>query len=59
MVDDGERFIKISGRIEGPGITLLNVYAPPGSDWLFYRQVFDLMVNSQCVIICGGDFTLG
>lgn len=56
MVDDGERFIKISGRIEGPGITLLNVYAPPGSDWLFYRQVFDLMVNSQGVIICGGDF---
>ena len=56
VVDDGGGFIKILGRIEGSVIMLLNVYAPPGSEWLFYRQVFDLMVNSQGVIICGGDF---
>lgn len=47
VMDDGGRINKISGRIEGSVITLLNVYAPPGSDWLFYRQVFDLMVNTS------------
>lgn len=57
-VYDGGRFIKISGRIEGSVITSLNVYAPLGSDGLFYRCVFDLMVNSKCVMICEGDFNI-
>lgn len=53
--DEG-RFVKVTGRIEGSQITILNVYAPPGSDWLFYRNIFDLMVDSQGTVICGGDF---
>lgn len=53
--DEG-RFVKVTGRIEGSQITILNVYAPPGSDWLFYRNIFDLMVDSQGTLICGGDF---
>lgn len=57
-MDEGGRFIKITGRIEGSEITLLNVYAPRGSHWLFYRHVFDLMVNSQGVIICGEYFKI-
>lgn len=57
-IDEGERFIKITGTIEGSMITLLNVYVPPGSDWLLYKHVFDLMVNSQGLIICGGDFNI-
>lgn len=39
-------------------MTLLNVYAPPVSEWLFYRHIFDLMVNYQGVVICGGDFNI-
>ena len=54
--DDEGRFVRVTGRIEGSEITILNVYAPPGSDWLFYRNIFDLMVDSQGTVICGGDF---
>ena len=57
-VDEEGRFIKVTGRIEGSIITLLNVYVPPGSDWLLYRRVFDLMVDSQGVVVCGGDFNI-
>ncbi|KAF7642082.1 hypothetical protein LDENG_00264990 [Lucifuga dentata] len=56
--DVSGRYVKVTGRIEGNEITLLNVYAPPRSEWLFYRQIFDLMVNSQGVVICGGDFNI-
>lgn len=58
MQDEEGRFIKITGKIEGCEITLINVYIPPGSDWTFYRRIFDLMVNSQGVVICGGDFNI-
>lgn len=51
-----EHLMKIAGRMEGTEITLLNVYAPPGSEWLFYKNIFDMMANSQGVVICGGDF---
>lgn len=56
--DEDGRFVKITGRIEGKEITLINVYAPPASDWIFYKRIFDLMVNSQGVVICGGDFNI-
>ncbi|KAF7653255.1 hypothetical protein LDENG_00085580 [Lucifuga dentata] len=56
--DESGRYVKVTGRIEGNEITLLNVYAPPGSEWLLYRQIFVLMVNSQGVVICGGDFNI-
>lgn len=56
--DDEGRFIRITGKIEGSEITILNVYAPPGSDWIFYRNIFDLMLDSQGTVICGGDFNL-
>lgn len=49
----------VVGRLEGTEVTLLNVYAPPGATWGFYRQIFDLMVtNAQGIVICGGDFNL-
>lgn len=37
--DDDSRFVRVTGRIEGSEITILNVYAPPGSDWIFYRNI--------------------
>lgn len=46
--------MKITRKMEGNEVTLLNVYAPTGSKWLFYKDVFDMMANSQRVVICGG-----
>lgn len=54
--DEEGRFVRVTGSIEGSEITILNVYAPPGSDWAFYRKIFDLMVGSQGTVVCGGDF---
>ena len=56
--DNEGRFIKISGKIEGSLVTIINAYIPPGSDWALYRHIFDLMVNSQGVVLLGGDFNL-
>lgn len=39
-------------------MTFINVYIPPGSNWTIYKQIFDLMVNSQGLVICGGDFNI-
>lgn len=50
--------VRITEWIEGSEITILNVYAPPGSDWLFYRNRFDLLVDSQGIVVCGGVLTL-
>lgn len=58
LQDEEGRFVKITGKIEGCEITLINVYIPPGSDWLLYRRIFDLMVNSTGIVICGGDFNI-
>lgn len=52
--DEEGRVVRVTGRIEGSEITILNVYVPPGSDWVFYRKIFDLMVDSQGTDFCGG-----
>ncbi len=50
------RCILIRGLLEGSRVTLLNIYAPAGSKWDFYRQMFDLMaMETQGTLICGGD----
>lgn len=57
--DKEGRFVLITGRMEGTFVSLLNVYAPPGSDWSFYRQIFEIMTTkSQGIVICGGDFNV-
>lgn len=33
------RFVMIKGKIDQKEVTLLNVYAPPGSDLSFFRKV--------------------
>lgn len=43
--DEEGRFVRAAGRMEGSEITILNVYAPHGSEWVFYRHIFDLMVD--------------
>ncbi len=40
-------------------ITLLNVYAPPNSEWDFYKKIFNIMASdAEGVLICGGDFNI-
>lgn len=57
--DKEGRFFIITGKIEGIVMSLLNVYVPPGSDWSFYKHIFELMATkSQGILICGGDFNI-
>lgn len=56
--DKEGRFSLISGKINGVNITLLNVYAPPGSDFIFYGKVFEFMTQATGVCICGGDWNI-
>ena len=54
--DKKGRFVMVICKIEGVLMTLLNIYAPPGSEWPFYKSLFDLMVTqSQGILICAGD----
>lgn len=58
-MDKEGRYNMLVGKLEGSDITFLNVYAPPGAMWGFYRQIFDLMITkAQGMVICGGDFNL-
>ncbi len=56
MGDREGRYIMVKGKLEGEEVTFLNIYAPPGSDWRFYRQMFDLMTSeAEGILIAGGD----
>lgn len=45
----------MGGRLEVNEVTLLNVYATPGADWFFLKQLFNLMLTKDHgVMICGG-----
>lgn len=57
MKDEAGRF-KITGKTEGFEVSFICVYAPPGSDWTFYKSIFELMVKYQGLLICEGDFNL-
>lgn len=45
--DKEGRYIVVSGRKHDVIITICNTYAPPGSDFAFYRNIFDLMMGAQ------------
>lgn len=54
--DQEGRYILVRGNIEGTPITMLNIYAPPGSGINVFKNVVDLMVSETvCLLICGGD----
>lgn len=56
--DKEGRYIIISGKIDDTIITICNIYAPPGSDFAFYRKIFDLMIGAKGIVICGGDWNI-
>ena len=54
MKDKEGRYSLIRGKLDGMLITILNIYAPPGSQWQFYKQMFDLMATETDGILLGG-----
>lgn len=57
LSDKEGRYVLVKGRLEGILVCFLNIYAPPGSDWSFYRKLFDLMTSEgEGVLIAGGDW---
>lgn len=57
--DKDGRLIMVKGKLDDKEVTLLNVYAPPGSNRVFYKRILDLIAfQSAGVMICAGDFNI-
>lgn len=57
--DQEGRYVMVKGKMDGKEITLLNVYAPPGSKKFFFKTILDLLISQTTgVMICAGDFNL-
>lgn len=57
--DKEGRFVLVKCRIDQQEVTLLNIYAPPGSRVSFYKKVFDLIaIETYGTLICAGDFNV-
>lgn len=57
--DKEGRYIFIKGYLEGALTTIINVYAPPGSEWKFYELIFELItVEAEGILILGGDLNI-
>lgn len=57
--DKEGRFVIVRGKLMNEPITLINVYAPPGSNKHFFKYLFDtIAVESKGIIICGGDINV-
>uniref|UniRef100_A0A8C5G012 exodeoxyribonuclease III n=1 Tax=Gouania willdenowi TaxID=441366 RepID=A0A8C5G012_GOUWI len=59
MKDKEGRFVLVQGSIDGNLVTLMNVYAPPGSDLDFFKKIINMMLTqTQGFLICGGDLNI-
>lgn len=59
ICDQEGRYVMVLGKLDSIDFTFLNVFAPPGSNWTFYKHIVDLMITeSQGLMICAGDFNL-
>lgn len=57
--DKEGRFILVKGKIDQKEVTLLNIYAPPGTESSFFRKIFDLIaLETYGTLICAGDFNV-
>ena len=55
--DKEGRYILVKGRLEHKDVTLLNVYAPPGSKRPFFKEIFNLIaLEVNGTFLCAGDF---
>lgn len=59
LKDGDGRYILVRGVVDGKMISLMNVYAPPGSEFDFYRKICNIMVTeTKGLLACGGDLNL-
>ena len=57
--DKEGRYIIVKGKLENEMVTLINVYAPPESDKLFFKTLFtDIASESEGMVMCAGDFNV-
>lgn len=57
--DKEGRFIMVKGKLDDKDMTLLNVYAPPGSNKTINKRIFDVIAfQSTGVLICAGDLNV-
>lgn len=57
--DKEGRFILVKGKLDHKEVTLLNIYAPPGSNKTFFKKMFDLIsCETLGVLICAGDLNM-
>lgn len=52
------RYLIVSGKIDHILETIRNIYVPTGSELTFYWRMFDLMIESKGVVVCGGDWNI-
>lgn len=51
--------MQVEGYLQGVLVTFLNVYAPPGSESKFCKQIFSLLISEdKHILICGEDFNV-
>lgn len=46
------------GKVNGIPITFGSIYAPPGSNFAFYRNIFHLIIGAKGIMIYGGDWNI-
>lgn len=57
--DKEGRFVLVTGKLEHKEVTLCNIYAPPGSDFTFFKKIFDLIATELYgTLICAGDLNI-
>ncbi len=57
--DKEGRYILVKGKLDHKEVTLLNIYAPPGSNKVFFKKIFDLITcETLGVHICAGDLNM-
>lgn len=56
--DEDGWYALVSGKTEGGEMSFLAVCASAGNDFRFYRNIFDLLVGSRGVVVCGGDWNI-
>lgn len=52
-------YIIVKGKIDQIIITLVNIYAPPGSNKDYFKSLFDtIALEAEGICICGGDLNV-
>lgn len=53
------QYVLLKVRTDGFPVTILNIYAPPTSNWVFYKNMFKLMTSEmEGLLISGGDMNI-